>query len=308
MRDGTPSRTAQWVAATRALGRLLPEAVRIADDPYGLAFASPRLARLINGADARPDSRTAAIARIPGLSTWIVYMQVRTRVIDDALRAFVAAGGDQVVVLGAGYDCRALRLPELDRAQVYEIDHPATQNHKCDVLDRLGATSPARYLAWDFETHPMDDLPGALADAGHDPAAPTFTIWEGVTMYLTEGAIDASLRAIATWSAPGSELAMTYFARSRLTRPSLPARAVQMIVQRLGEPFRFGWVPEHLPEYLAPRGFELVRDLAIADAARALMPPALAAQVAITDSRVAFARVVRPLAAVAPVPPVTPFA
>jgi methyltransferase (TIGR00027 family) len=293
MRDGTPSRTAQWVAATRSLGRLLPQAVRIADDPYGLAFASPRLARLIDDVDARPGGRATAITRIPGLSTWIVYMQVRTRVIDDAVRAFATAGGRQVVVLGAGYDCRALRLPELEPAQVYEIDHPATQDHKRDVLERLAVVSPARYLAWDFETHPMDDLPGALADAGHDPTAPTFTIWEGVTMYLTEGAIDASLRAIASWSAPGSELAMTYFARSRLTRPSLTARAIQMIVQRVGEPFRFGWVPQQLPGYLRQRGFELARDLSIAEAARALMPPALAAQVAITDSHVAFARAAR---------------
>src|SRR5262249_10604890 len=153
-------------------------------------------------------------------------MQVRTRVIDDAVRAFVAAGGRQVVLLGAGYDCRALRLRELDTSDVYEIDHPATQGHKQDVLQRLGVVSPARYLAWDFETDPMDDRPTALADSGHDPRAPTLTIWEGVTMYLTEGAIDASLRAIATWSPPRSQLAMTYHTRSE-AKPSLATRVVR---------------------------------------------------------------------------------
>jgi methyltransferase (TIGR00027 family) len=290
MRDGTPSRTARWVAAARGLGRLLPEAIRIADDPYGMAFASPRLAGLVARADARPD-RAEAIARLPGLSTWIVYMQVRTRLIDDAARAFVAAGGRQVIVLGAGYDCRALRLPELAGAQVFEIDHPATQDHKREVLERLGASSPARYLAWDFETHPMDDLPGALVDAGHDPQAPTFTIWEGVTMYLTEGAIDASLRAIATWSAAGSELAMHYFVKSELRKPSLASRALQAMAQRIGEPFRFGWQPEELPAYLATRGFELERDVSTTDAARTLLPPDLAAALTRTDSRLAFARV-----------------
>jgi hypothetical protein len=84
---------------------------------------------------------------------------------------------------------------------------------------------------------------------------------------------------------------MTYFAKSRLTRPSLSARAIQMLVQRLGEPFRFGWVPGQLPEYLRVRGFALERDLATSEAARALMPPELAAHVASADSRVAFARV-----------------
>jgi methyltransferase (TIGR00027 family) len=291
MRDDTPSRTAQWVAAARGMGRLLPDSVRIADDPYGMAFGSSSIRRLMERTrDARPD-RAAAIARIPGLSTWIVHMQVRTRLIDDAVRSFAAAGGRQVVVLGAGYDCRALRLPELAGAQVFEIDHPATQGHKLAVLGKLGATSPAHYLAWDFETRPMDDLPAALADAGHDPAAPTLTIWEGVTMYLTEGTIDASLHAIATWSAPGSELALTYMPRSRLHRPSLATRAIQVIVQRLGEPFRFWWSPDELPEYLAARGFTLVRDVANRDAARALMPPDLAALVSSDDSHFALARV-----------------
>jgi methyltransferase (TIGR00027 family) len=288
MRDDAPSRTAQWVAAARGMGRLLPEAVRIADDPYGLAFASPSIARLVDRTrDARPD-RAQSIARVPGLSLWIAYMQVRTRLIDDAVREFAAAGGRQVIVLGAGYDCRALRLPELAGAQVFEVDHPATQGHKRAVLDRLAARSPAHYLAWDFETHPMDDLPGALADAGHDPAAPTLTIWEGVTMYLTEAAIDASLHAIASWSAVGSVLALTYMTRQRLQR-SVALRAVRAVVRSLGEPFRFGWDPDELPGYLAARGFALTSDVSTADAAHQLLPRDLAAQIVQTD-RVAIAR------------------
>ncbi|HEX3761166.1 MAG TPA: SAM-dependent methyltransferase [Kofleriaceae bacterium] len=288
MRDDAPSRTAQWVAAARGMGRLLPEAVRLADDPYGLAFASPRIARLVDRTrDTRPD-RAQALAHVPGLSLWIAYMQVRTRLIDDVVRGFVAAGGRQLVVLGAGYDCRALRMPELAGARVFEVDHPATQRHKRAVLDQLGAHSPVHYLAWDFETHPMDDLPGALADTGHDPAALTLTIWEGVTMYLTEAAIDASLRAIASWSAPGALLALTYMTRQRL-RSSVAMRAVRAVVRSLGEPFRFGWEPDELPGYLAARGFVSTSDVSTSDAARRLLPPELAAQIVQTD-RVATGR------------------
>jgi methyltransferase (TIGR00027 family) len=286
MRDDAPSRTAQWVAAARGMGRLLPESIRLADDPYGLAFSSSGIARLVDRTrDTRPD-RAEAIARVPGLRLWIVYMQVRTRLIDDAVRGFVASGGRQVIVLGAGYDCRALRLPELTGARVLEVDHPATQRHKREVLDRMAVSSPSHYLAWDFETHPMDDLPGALADAGLDAAAPSLTIWEGVTMYLTEAAIDASLRAIATWSAADSVLAMTYMTRSR---QSLAVRAMRAVVQRLGEPFRFGWDPDELPDYLAARGFALTSDVGTLDAGRALLPRDFATQIMQTD-RVAIAR------------------
>jgi methyltransferase (TIGR00027 family) len=227
--------------------------------------------------------------KLPGLSRWILYMQVRTRVIDDIVRAFVDGGGTQVVLLGAGYDCRALRLPELDGVQVFEIDHPATQTHKRRVLERLDVASPSTYVTWDFETQALDDLPAALAEAGHAASAPSLTIWEGVTMYLTEPAIDASLRAITSWSAPASQLAMTYFAKSRLAQPSWATRALATLVSRIGEPWRFGWSPDELPDYLAARGLELVDDIALADAARDLLPPELARQIDDPDRRVVLA-------------------
>jgi methyltransferase (TIGR00027 family) len=289
VRDDTPSRTAAWVAAARQLGRLLPEDVRIADDPFGAAFTSLSLARMIEDAAGGGFAGIRGpLAKLPGLSRWIVYMQVRTRVIDDIVRAFVAGGGRQLVLLGAGYDCRALRL-DLDDTRVFEIDHPATQGHKKHVLERLDVPSPSTYVTWDFETMPTDDLPGALADAGQDPTQPTLTIWEGVTMYLTEPAIDASLRAIRTWSAPGSQLAMTYFAKSRITKPSWTTRAIAAVVARVGEPWRFGWLPEELPSYLEARGLELVEDVVLAEAARDLLPPPLARQIDDADRRVVLA-------------------
>lgn len=276
MRDKRPSKTAAWVAAARGLGRLLPEDIRIADDPYGTAFASDYLAKA-----------PRALARLPGMRSWILYMQVRTKVLDDAVRAFVIMGGRQLVILGAGYDCRALRLPELDGSTVFEVDHPATQAHKQRVLDRMGAESPSKYLAWDFEKNPMAELGAALAKLGHDPKRPTLTIWEGVTMYLTEGAIDASLRAIRSWSSPGSQLAMTYFARSRIESPSLSTRAIQAVVSRVGEPWRWGWDPDQLPDYVATRGFAVEQDIAMGAAARELLPASDARLVGHDDRRVA---------------------
>jgi methyltransferase (TIGR00027 family) len=285
MKDDSPSRTAAFVAAARQLGQLLPADVRLVDDPYGAAFASPQVGKWLEtkAEDLRP------LATLPGMRQWILYMQVRTRVIDDALRAWLAGGGRQLVLLGAGYDCRALRLPELANARVLEVDHPATQARKRSVLEQIGARSHAEYITWDFESRAMEDLPDVLDEAGLDLAAPVFTIWEGVTMYLTEAAIDASLRAIRAWSAPGSQLAMTYFARTHFVQPSLLTRAMQAVVATIGEPWKFGWHPEQLPEYLEARKFSLVADIALADAARELLPANLAAHVANHDRRFALA-------------------
>ncbi len=285
MRDDSPSRTAAFVSAARQLGQLLPESVRLVDDPYGAAFVSPQIAGWI---DQRVD-KLRPLATAPGFAQWILYMQVRTRVIDDALREFLAGGGNQLVLLGAGYDCRALRLPELAHARVFEVDHPATQGRKRSVLDRLGARSPAEYVTWDFESRAMEDLTDVLDEAGLDLRAPVFTIWEGVTMYLNEPAIDASLRAIRSWSSPGSQLALTYFAKSRIDKPTLMTRAMMAVVATFGEPWKFGWIPEELPEYLEARDFSLVRDVAIPDAARELLPAELAALVSNRGRRFALA-------------------
>jgi methyltransferase (TIGR00027 family) len=285
MRDQTPSRTAAFVAVARAMAARLPPEGQLALDPYGAAFEDGPRAALQRALDRAH----VPVHRLPMMTGWLLYMQVRTRAIDDAVRAFVERGGTQVVLLGAGYDTRALRLPELAGARVFEVDHPATQARKRRVLEQLGAQSPSHYLSWNFERAPMAELPGALAAGGHDPGAPTFTIWEGVTMYLTDGAIDASLRAIRAFSPPGSQLAMTYFTKQRMARPSLVQRAMQAVVARFGEPWRFGWEPSELPRYLADRGFELDEDRSMSELARELLPPRLARQVNGEDRHIAFA-------------------
>ena len=283
MKDESPSRTAAWVAAARQMAQLLPPEAQLVSDPYGAAFSYPRLRARID--------RLRPLAGTRMFKQWILYMQVRTRVIDDALRAWVAGGGRQLVLLGAGYDTRALRLPELADVDVFEVDHPATQRHKQGVLAQLAVESPSRYVTWDFETRAMDDLPDVLEEAGLVRGRPVFTIWEGVTMYLTEGAIDASLRAIRAWSGPGSQLAMTYFERTRIAHPSPLLKLMRATVKSVGEPFIWGWQAEELAPYLAPRGWRVIENRSLDEAAYELWPAELAKNVNARGSRYALAEV-----------------
>ncbi|HEY0251568.1 MAG TPA: SAM-dependent methyltransferase [Kofleriaceae bacterium] len=278
--------TAAWVAAARTFGELLPDELHLADDPYGAAFANTRLPERL----ARTQlGRRLALA--PGLGTWIMYMQVRTRVLDDIARTFAKRDGAQVVLLGAGYDCRALRLGALAHVPVFEVDHPATQRRKQRVLEKLGKASPATYVTWDFEQRAMDELPDALAEAGLDRTLPVLTIWEGVTMYLSEGAIEASLGAIRDWSAPGSQLAVTYFERVRIEHPNAWLRLVKSVVSAGGEPFVWGWNLDELPPYLAERGFRVVDNRTIDDRARDYVPGRIAKLVRGQHSCIALAEV-----------------
>ena len=146
----------------------------------------------------------------------IAYMQVRTRLIDDVVRTFAGFGGAQLVLLGAGFDARAARLAEtLDGARVFEVDHPATQALKRSRFGDLHVT----FVPWNFERDAMSTLGARLAALGHDPSRPTLTIWEGVTMYLTEPAIADTVAAVRGWSAPGSQLCFSYVERRQNRAP-----------------------------------------------------------------------------------------
>lgn len=269
MRPHRASFTARFVAASRGLSPLLPRALRLVDDPFGAALAAPALGAFVAAAAEAPAvARALAWAPLLPMLPWAVYMQVRTRFFDDALAEFVRGGGRQVVILGAGFDARASRLGALGDARVFEVDHPATQAEKRAALDPPRVT----WLAWDFERDPMTELPARLAAAGHDPSRPTFTLWEGVTMYLSREALDATLDAVRAYSAAGSLLAFNYADRALVERPGLAAAAVLRVVRAVGEPFRTGFDPPEAAAWVAAHGFVVRDDRSFPELARALLP------------------------------------
>jgi len=290
MRRDQASRTAAWVAACRGLGSLLPDEARLCDDPWGTTFGGvpPALER---GRVA--DALRTALPWAPPVLGWVLYLQVRTRVIDDALLTFVRGGGRQVLLLGAGFDCRAARFrDQLAGVTLFEVDHPATQARKREVLGAIDGPGPrVEYLPWDFEANPLDALPAALAGHGFDRHRPVLTIWEGVTMYLTEPAIEATVAAVRGLSAPGSVLVFTYFDRAHGSRSTLSGQFLSALVAGAGEPFRWGWDPAALPAWLAERGWALDEDRDTAVAAQDLLPASYARHVRERGRRIAVARV-----------------
>ena len=138
----------------------------------------------------------------------------RTRFIDDSLLDAVRAGVAQVVILGAGFDCRAYRLPSLAQATVFEVDHPATQHAKRACLSRCLDELPGhvRFVDIDFNAQRLD---ARLVQVGLSANVPTFWIWEGVTNYLTDEAVSDTLNSIRQ-VAPHSQLVFTYIHRGVL--------------------------------------------------------------------------------------------
>jgi len=169
----TVADTAYSIAAIRADER------ELFADPYAKHFA-------LAGAHAREGTE-----RYLALPFFRDGIRLRTRYIDDAVREAVRDGFERFVLLGAGFDARALRMPELGGKPVVEIDSNEQMARKREILERAGVVIPASnsYVGVDFA---RDDLSKALM---HGES--TFFVWEGVIGYIDDRAIDASLRFMA---------------------------------------------------------------------------------------------------------------
>jgi methyltransferase (TIGR00027 family) len=265
MRAGRASRTAEHNALFRALESARPPGRRVVDDPFARGFLRPSLS-LVVGLAGLPGLRAAIPAYIdrrwPGTRTALV---ARTRLIDDAIAETLREAVEQVVILGAGFDTRAWRLPGLRDVAVFEVDHPDTQAAKRSALAR-SAPEPrgeVRFVATDFT---RSDLAAGMASAGYRESALTLFLWEGTTNYLTEEAVDATLRWCAR-TPPGSTLLFTYIHRDALTRPESFAGSAALFayLERVGERFTFGIEPAELSGFLAARGLSLVSDIGAAE-------------------------------------------
>jgi methyltransferase (TIGR00027 family) len=265
MREGYASRTAEQNALFRALESLRPEDRRLFEDTLAQSFL------------AWPLALVARLAVVPGFRQFVPWyidhrwpgvrssVVARTRLIDDAITASLGEHTEQLVLLGAGFDSRAYRLPGLRGITVFEVDHPDTQETKRRVLERVLPALPkhVRFVPCNFNQH---DLESAMAAAGYSESARTFILWEGVTNYLTEAAVDTTLRWCSRAS-PGSLVLFTYVHRDVLTRPSqfIGTERLFASLERAGEQLTWGIEPEKLPTFLAERGLSLESDVGAAE-------------------------------------------
>jgi methyltransferase (TIGR00027 family) len=265
MREGRASRTAEHNALFRALESTLPESRRLFEDPLARSFLTWPLA-LVARLALVPGVREFALwfidRRWPGVRSSVV---ARTRLIDDTIAASLGEQKDQLVILGAGFDSRAYRLPGLGGMTVFEVDHPDTQTSKRRELKRMLPDLPkhVRFVATDFRQR---DLEPAMDAAGYRESARTFFLWEGVTSYLTEAAVDSTLRWCSR-AAPGSLLLFTYIHRDVLTRPDafIGTERLFASLEKVGEKLTFGIKPSKLPEFLAKHGMYLETDAGAAE-------------------------------------------
>lgn len=254
------SQTAEYVALYRALETTERRREPLFRDPFARHLLSDGRAaalRLANVPGMRAMLERYADWRAPGARTSAI---ARTRFLDDVVRSEVVAGVRQVVILGAGYDSRAHRLEELANMRVYEVDRADTQAEKRRRIESIqGARKDVRYGTVDFE---KEDLATQLADTGWRADRTSLFLWEGVTNYLDGKAVGRVLDMVGR-TKPGSAIVFTYIHRGVIDGSVKFEGADKLVgnVERIGEPWRFGLVPDELAAYLAGFGLTLEQDI-----------------------------------------------
>ena len=241
METGRPSKTALRVAIRRAAHQLA-DPPPVLDDPIALRLIGPGFARDL-------DRAMEKVAR-----DFRAFMAARSRFVEDMLANAVGQGVTQYVVLGAGLDTFAYRNP-FPTLRVFEVDFPATQAWKRDLLARaeIGVPESLTFVALDFEHKALAD---GLTEAGFDNATPAYFGWMGVVPYLTLDAFRATLRDVARLAA-GTAITFDYaFPPHTLTpqRRAIFDRLAER-VSAAGEPFQLFFTEEQLGVELAEIGF-----------------------------------------------------
>lgn len=258
------SLTAEHMALFRAIESARPAQSRLFSDPLAPLFLRGWRRWIYQAARCGPGRRLAEgllDRELPGARAAGI---ARTKWIDDEVTRALA-GCTQLVLLGAGFDTRAYRLPAAQRVRAFELDHPETSAVKQAMLgEQIGSLSgQVRFAGIDFNREPLAD---ALIRAGFDRALPACFVWEGVTNYLSAESVHGILRQIAE-AAAGSILVFTYIHRKVLEQPEIffGAKSLLSRLRSIGEPWTFGLYPEEIERYLAERKLRLLQDLSVAE-------------------------------------------
>jgi methyltransferase (TIGR00027 family) len=261
MAKQTVSRTALGAVICRLIEQCQLEKVRLFYDPVAKELVGGPIRFLMQFASMRNFTmkQTDAVAK------GIYGVQIcRTRYIDDVVQAAISQGIKQLVILGAGYDTRPYRLPEMENVKVFEVDLATVQDDKKKKLQKYLGRLPdyVSFIPIDFDTQTLEAV---FSGTAFNPSKPAIFIWEGVTQYISEEAVRQTLAFVGK-SAPGSIVVFTYVLKSIIERRSdIPEADHLMDVVAKQSPWVFGLVPSGIPDFLKPYHLSLIADVGNVD-------------------------------------------
>jgi len=199
---------------------------------------------------------------------WTAQLFSRARYAEDTLETAIKQGVKQYVILGAGMDTFAFRQPKMmEKLEVFEVDHPATQEFKLHRLAELGWKHPTKlhFIPIDFTKESL--VTALTSSSSYDTKVKTFFSWLGVTYFLTRDDAFKTLRYITKIAPADSTLVFDYLDTDAfIPEKSSPQMQKSLeYLRKIGEPMITGFNPLTLGEELASLGFSLKENLSPAD-------------------------------------------
>jgi methyltransferase (TIGR00027 family) len=188
VREDQSSGTALSVTVIRAIHQLIDHVPHILEDPISPQLIGSALIEQILQNPERYRSQSMRALRS--------HVVLRSRYAEDGLFEAIQSGVRQFVSFGAGYDTFAYRQPNWAQIlKIVEVDHPATQSSKIDLLKQKKIKVPenVEFLPLDFE---KENLEMGLARTTLDPARPAFVACLGVLAYLHVETVQKIFRCI----------------------------------------------------------------------------------------------------------------
>jgi methyltransferase (TIGR00027 family) len=265
-----------WIggAVLRGIESFRPDGDRLFDDGLALALIPSgwrRFLQLLSSLGLIGAVLKMRESQFPGV---VGNLLCRTRHIDDVVRERLEAGLDQVVLLGAGFDTRAYRIPGIDQTLVFDVDHPAVQSEKKERLREIKGAVPShvRFVPIDFE---REGLESGMLQAGYSSGARTLLVWEGVTQYISSKAVDATWRWATRTGGDRSSIVFTYIREGIIDGSSRSHQDEKLmsLARRNGVPWVFGIDPDALSGYLTTRDLELLEEAGTAEYRRRCVDP-----------------------------------
>ena len=232
MQEKSPSRTALSTAFLRAAHLCIDDVPPVLDDPVSLKLLPDYQRRYLMGLSRLSSPWLNRLRRTSDpFNAMRAHVVVRARYAEDRLRDAQRDGAGLYVILAAGLDTFAWRQGR-KKINVLEIDHPATQAWKHELVARSRLRTPRNlsFLPIDFERQSLEDIWRPNKD-------PDFISWLGVTYYLTGEAIHETLKTLARVTQPGSQIVFDFWGKARLGEVSTPLLlGTRLSVAMLREP------------------------------------------------------------------------
>jgi methyltransferase (TIGR00027 family) len=174
-------------------------------------FLDPLAASLAGAEGFAALDRHNAARAVGGAMVENPIFAIRTRFFDDLLLTEARnRNARQVVIVAAGLDTRAFRLPWPPDVDLFELDQPQVLAYKDEVLSSLEVEPGCRRHGIGVDLR--ESWTPALRDAGYRPDKPSVWLAEGLTFYLDEAAVRGLFTDIASLAAEGDALGTDFVA------------------------------------------------------------------------------------------------